>query len=701
MRGIVPGRRPGRWGRAIGGGLALCLGMWGSSAAADHVAGGHLVEVGPTGDHGFPIWYRDAQGQTLELCLDHTNPLCNFLPGDVPDPTRPISFPDNFPGEAFWWMAEAAIPTSAGDAALTLALEAAWAAEEVIDGDQVAFGRVRIRIDALQAGVYTVTHPFGVDVFEIAAGGDRAINYTEDIGGGPLDFNGAMTSRIGPFLQWSPIADAPAGYVGDPAVPHAVSGSPFGTNFFRVEGPGIGTAGSPNLCDSDGDLVPDVNCIETQLFNLQGRISTTGGVNVPRAIYARGELAGGTLSVFASSAGGQQIEVSGDGVPLTAFVGDGARYIANVDFTGDRPQTVTVTNQSDVPPSSKTVQVRDQVTILRAEWDPVARQLLVEAHSSDRAVPPTLQAVGFGPLASGIGVFADVVVPPPYVTVTSSAGGSDSEPVMPLPGGFTPVPVQANAGADLVAQQGQIVTLNGSASSGAMLAAAWTQLAGPSVVLLGADTLRPSFVAPAEAATLTFQLQIEGAGGPSTDTVDVVVQAVAPPVADAGADQVAVMGTQVTLDGTASQGTTAYAWTQIGGAPVTLAGADTANPSFTFPLFDTTLVFQLTVSGPGGTAVDVVEVSAFTDVLTVARAQYRRGKREWDVEGTASIPLPNVVSIYLADGVTRVGVAAVDAAGAWRFRERQSAVAPEAGETLIVRSSVGGELTGVPLNLRN
>ena len=47
-------------------------------------------------------------------------------------------------------------------------------------------------------------------------------------------------------------------------------------------------------------------------------------------------------------------------------------------------------------------------------------------------------------------------------------------------------------------------------------------------------------------------------------------------------------GTKVTLDGRASTGAATYAWTQVvaaGGPTVTLTGANTAQPTFTFPLY--------------------------------------------------------------------------------------------------------------------
>jgi hypothetical protein len=59
---------------------------------------GGLVEVGPiSGENGFPVWYKDSSGVRLEACLDDADPFCGFLAGDVPDLSKPISFPDNFP----------------------------------------------------------------------------------------------------------------------------------------------------------------------------------------------------------------------------------------------------------------------------------------------------------------------------------------------------------------------------------------------------------------------------------------------------------------------------------------------------------------------------------------------------------------------------------------------------------------------------
>src|SRR3954466_16405486 len=62
-------------------------------------ANGHPKAVGPiSSENGFPVWYKDSNGVRLELCADE-DPLCA---AEIPNPDQPVSFPDNFPGEAFY-----------------------------------------------------------------------------------------------------------------------------------------------------------------------------------------------------------------------------------------------------------------------------------------------------------------------------------------------------------------------------------------------------------------------------------------------------------------------------------------------------------------------------------------------------------------------------------------------------------------------
>ncbi len=210
-----------------------------------------------TQNHGFPDSYTDASGRTLSLCLDRGG---NCLL-ELPNPNAPVSFPNNFGPEAFYFLAEAAMPTNAGGEALcVLALEAAFVNENPRAGDQMVFARIRFRVDNLVAGeTYTITHPYGVDVFVAQGSGRRGINFTEDVGTVARQFDLALAGRIGPYLEWDPAESAPpAGFIGNPLVEHTVIGSPFNTNFFRIEGPNVGG--------------PGVHSIETNMFAVSGSI---------------------------------------------------------------------------------------------------------------------------------------------------------------------------------------------------------------------------------------------------------------------------------------------------------------------------------------------------------------------------------------------------------------------------------------------
>src|SRR5206468_1713214 len=135
------------------------------------------------------------------------------------------------------------------------AITGTFGAAAVIPGDQAVFSRVRFRIDTPAAGTYTITHPFGVHTLTAGAAGRRSINFTDDCllsvppTCGPAGLN-AFTTPLAPFswistwLQWDTTPPAPpAGFIGDPAILHPIAGSPCGTNFFRVEGPGLPAGG--------------------------------------------------------------------------------------------------------------------------------------------------------------------------------------------------------------------------------------------------------------------------------------------------------------------------------------------------------------------------------------------------------------------------------------------------------------------------
>ncbi|MBI5944059.1 MAG: IPT/TIG domain-containing protein, partial [Chloroflexi bacterium] len=423
-----------------------------------------LVAVGPTSNAtGYPSWYKDSNGTRLELCLDGgLNPICGYLPGDIPNPAAPITVPDNYPAtaEAFYMLGSALMETDSatgGRAILVLALEAAFSGGTVVSGDQITFGRIRIWIDNLIPNAqYRVTHPYGVDNFTAdPVFGRRMIRYVEDIGiGAPGDFSGALNSRIGPFLFWDPaIAPAaPAGYIGDPDILHEVAGSPLNTNFFRVEGPAGSFPGSVDQCADPAlgdDPIATDDCIQMDQFSLIGKYATNADVNANRATYTQGNANGGQIDVFANTEPGMDIQVDGFGNPILTTDGNGY-YFTQVSYTGNPPAQLQVINTSDTPDTSKTISVTDLVTITKAEFITATGTLRVDALSSDTYNDPILTVAGFGDLDNNNGRLevSGLAIPPQNVTVTSAKGGSATAavavnvvPPIPVPTitGFTPI----------------------------------------------------------------------------------------------------------------------------------------------------------------------------------------------------------------------------------------------------------------------
>jgi len=247
-------------------------------------ASAQLTAVGPVSPaNGFPTTYTDAQGTTLNLCLSN-GPMCLLL-GAAAELLNPaLPFPLNYGGtfeeESFYWAGDADMATNNGGRALLLmGLKAGFANGTIVPGDQMVFGRIRIRADNLVAGsTYVITTPYGTFTQVATSSTRRGINITQDIGLVPGQFALALNSGIGPFLRWDrdlPLVDAQGmSYIGDPAVPHTVTGSPTGNNFFRITGPNVGG--------------PGINTVSTNLFNVMGQL----GVPPPLADFAATPLLG-------------------------------------------------------------------------------------------------------------------------------------------------------------------------------------------------------------------------------------------------------------------------------------------------------------------------------------------------------------------------------------------------------------------------
>ncbi|HEX5119676.1 MAG TPA: hypothetical protein VFW65_31190, partial [Pseudonocardiaceae bacterium] len=182
--------------------------------------------------------------------------------------------------------------------------------------------------------------------------------------------------------------------------------------------------------------------------------------------------------------------------------------------------------------------------------------------------------------------------------------------------------------------------------------------------------------------------------------ITITVAPVNAPVADAGPDQTGVLvGNTVLLDATGSTGAATFAWTQVSGTHADLTGADTSRASFTMPAGSTPLVFQVAVTGPGGSATDQVTITAQADVLTITRSEYVASQAQWRIDGTASILDNDVITVFLGNGTNGpvIGSAQVSPVdGTFDVRVRGSSVSPTGFSTVTVQSSRGGLLTGVP-----
>lgn len=434
----------------------------------------YAVDPGTPGERPYPLdsgnktgyaaWYQDTHGRTLDLCLSKAvssrvapTPgapaymcILNPEPG-VFDDTAPIVFPTNYPDETFWFAADGEITDAARGIDLTYvaAIEAAFNGE-IADGHQLSFARIRIRVDVPVAGVYTVTHPYGVDVFNVTpeefadTGGDRAINMTRDIGIGPAgDYTGALKGDIGPFLrslngpytETNPETGQLEKYIGDPNIEEQVTGSPFNTNYLRIQG--------PNGID-----------IRNDVFAVSGKLSAVdlpAPALVQRATYTRENSSGSVVAhqdvfTMAPPPPGTVnfLDSAGVAVTMTEANSTGSWY-GQSTVNPSLPKTLQVTADNHLaiptalPPTTVSVPLTDLVTIRRAEYSRSTGRLTIEASTSDRTAPPNMTAYTgksgalIGELSGGADKSMSPTVgaiPPATIRVTSANGGSDTEEVV-------------------------------------------------------------------------------------------------------------------------------------------------------------------------------------------------------------------------------------------------------------------------------
>ncbi|MGP6426206.1 Ig-like domain-containing protein [Pseudomonas pharyngis] len=732
-----------KWPRFALNALGLTISLTGSAFA--QLA---AVDPGPytfaTGK--FPMWYQDNNQLSMELCQSRaassrvpasTPPayMCTLLPEPgIFDDSLPMVFPDNWPPEAFWFLAETAIPNNGagfGVDAYVAGIEAAFASENPVDGDQQSFARIRIRVNVPVAGTYTITHPYGVETVNVTTPGRRAINITRDIGiGAPGDFSGALNGALGPFLrsingpytEVNPDTGGVETFVGDPNLTEAVTGSPFNTNFLRIDGPS--GAGS----------------IQTNLFTVAGKVLDNRQqtqVAIDRATYRR-TSAGVRAEVFAKADSSstlcfRETVALLPGPPptpcQTSLLGDNnGLFFGQRLGNGTLPSVVVVTATNPAGttrPTAVSAKLTDVVKIQTARYSWANHSLLIEATSTDEVAVPDMVAQGYGRL-SKTGTLqkitvADLTQPPATVTVKSAAGGSDTEPV-----------VVVGAAPDTGENQAPLANADtGSTSFGVPITlslltndsdpdnnvpltiTALTQpAAGQGTVALSGTTsvvyTPPAVVNTPLTTTFTYKAQDnKGLASANPATVTVTVAPNRPPTAVA--DSVATLGVAIPINVLAND-TDPEGNTPLGVASLTQppAGRGTVStdgtvitytpPATVTTAFTTTFTYiaRDSFNAQSTPATVTVQVSprpaAETFTITTSTVQARSGGRfNWDFAGTSSVTTGNTITVQVTTptGLVTLGTTTVPVTGRWRLTLNNTLVVPSANPTATIRSSQG------------
>ncbi|HET6651115.1 MAG TPA: choice-of-anchor D domain-containing protein [Nocardioides sp.] len=251
--GSSPRSRSGRSIALASAGLLAASGLSLTTTSADAA----LSRVGPIDPATtFPSFYTDAQGMSLQACLEGP-PRCLGSQAEL------MAAPE---GEGFYYSASA----TAGGIDVGLELEMAWAGI----GQPIVFQRSQYAANGgglVPNAEYTITDPYGTATCTADESGSIKNNACRtETGGGANVFSDALTGRVDPFLHWDPLSDAPPGYIGDGVTPHPIAVPPSGTNFVRVCGP--------------------AGCDQTNLFVVSGKLAPGAMGSVDRSAIAFGSV---------------------------------------------------------------------------------------------------------------------------------------------------------------------------------------------------------------------------------------------------------------------------------------------------------------------------------------------------------------------------------------------------------------------------
>ena len=298
------------------------------------------------------------------------------------------------------------------------------------------------------------------------------------------------------------------------------------------------------------------------------------------------------------------IGISSDHVTITIDHNDLPTVKAGADQTVQEGQTVTLNGTAaDNDGDHLTYQWSHDSTlpIVFANDASLSTTFVAPAVDADTAVTFTLN------VDDGIGISSD------HVTITIDHND--------LP--------TVKAGADQTVQEGQTVTLNGTAADndGDHLTYQWSHDSTLPIVFANDASLSTTFVAPAVDAdtAVTFTLNVDDGIGISSDHVTITIDHNDLPTVKAGADQTVQEGQTVTLNGTAADNDgdhLTYQWSHDSTLPIVFANDASLSTTFVAPAVDadTAVTFTLNVDDGIGISSDHVTITIDHNDLPTVKA---------------------------------------------------------------------------------
>lgn len=523
----------------------------------------------------------------------------------------------------------------------------------------------------------------------------------------------------GPYTEVNPDTGTTETFIGDPNITEAVTGSPFNTNFVRIEGP--------------------AGAIQTNTFTVSGKVLDQRAqtpVTLERATYSRNG-SGTRVEVFAKAPSEASLCMRNGlaliGTPPSpcqfTLTSDNNGLFFSQQFNQSVPPAVVVVTASNAvggtQPTALSSKLSDVVKVSTARYDWANKRLLIEASSSDEVAVPDLLAQGYGRMSKS-GTLQSITVndlaqPPATVTVKSAHGGSDVEPVIvvgsaPVEAANQPPLAQADVGSTSVGVPITLnLLLNDSDPDGDVpltisdLTQPGTGLGG--VVLNGTTSV--TYTPPTGATqplVANFSYRAVDAKGLKSEPATVTINVAPNQAPTANPETVATLGVPLTINVLAND-TDPEGNVPLSVANITqpAAGRGTVStdgttvtytpPATVTTAFTTTFTYQARDSLGGLSTPSTVTVNvsprpaAETFAVTTATVTARSNNRyNWDISGTSSVTTGNTVTVRVTTttGVQTLGTATVALTGRWRLVVSNSTtIIPTAAPTATITTSQG------------